>query len=414
MKLYAQHGAAQGDKTIRGIEGRYVDGVIYSPRDIRASQLQSQIAEVARINSEAEQLFDPQYYAAYNVTDPEARLGRLTTCEEYEAYFTQRRRRELERDTTIIVTDIENCLSFQNGLDVTGIISPNILVSRSFDSIEGAIAKNFIRMAGQVRAKRGYDKPLYATLVVSRETLLDRRELFSFLEDITVLDEPPNGFYVLIAASSEDARADIFHADVIAGWLLINQSLSLNGYKVINGYSDLLTPFLGVAGATAGATGWWLNLRTFSLGRFLPASGGRLPIPRYLSKVLLNRITHIELAQIANLRAQFPRLPDVLNGLETDLLYPPENGYEPARPDEVLQSWESIRSLCDDLCREDQTATLRLCRAAIVRAIAAYDEIQSVIRLDPKSNDEHLSAIEEGLRLFMRLAEIGEPGAEPR
>jgi hypothetical protein len=26
---------------------------------------------------------------------------------------------------------------------------------------------------------------------------------------------------------------------------------------VINGFSDLLTPFLGAAGAEAGATGWW-------------------------------------------------------------------------------------------------------------------------------------------------------------
>ena len=93
MRLYAQHGAAQGDKTVRGIEFGYPDGVIYSPRDIGAAQLRAHLAQVAEINPEAEQFFDPQYYAAYNVTDPEARWGCLATCEDYEAYFRQRRRR---------------------------------------------------------------------------------------------------------------------------------------------------------------------------------------------------------------------------------------------------------------------------------------------------------------------------------
>jgi hypothetical protein len=411
MKLYAQHGAAQGGKTTRGIESGFIDGVIYSPRDIRAPLLREHISGVAAINRDAEQFFDPQYYAAYNVTDPEARLGRLTSCEEYEAFFRQRRRRDLERDPSVIARDIEDCLVFQNRLDLTGVISPNILIARSFDSIEGAIAKNFIRQAGQVRAKLGYAKPLYVTLAVSREAVLDRGELFSFLEDITILDEPPDGFYVLIAASNKDARADMYHADVIAAWLLINHSLSLNGYQVINGYSDLLTPFLQAAGATAGATGWWLNSRAFSLNRFLPASGGRLPVPRYLSKVLLNRITHIELAGITELRTRIPEIPEVLNGLATDTLYSPEDGYTPARTDEVLQSWDAIQSLCAEVCREDKMTTLRLCREAVARAVKVYDVIESKIRLDPKSNGEHLQAIKEGLRLFVQLAEIDESGA---
>jgi hypothetical protein len=408
MKLYAQHGFGQGDKTKNGIKRGCIDGVIYSPRDIGFPQLQSHIAEAAEINSAAEQFFDPQYYAAYNLTDADTRLGYLAACEEYQRYFRQRRRRELESDRQILEDDIENCLRFQNSLDVTGLIGPNILISRSFDSIEAGIAKKFIRLAGEVRSRLTGNKPLYATLAVSREALLDRRELFSFLEDITVLDTPPDGFYMLVAASSSDAREDVFHADVIAGWLLLNHSLSVNGYQIINGYSDLLTPFLGIAGATAGATGWWLNSRVFSLGRFLPAGGGRLPNPRYLSKVLLNRITYVELAQITNLRRRFPEIPEVLNGLESDSLYPSEDGYEPERVDEVLQSWEAIRSLCDDLCHDDINATLQSCRDAIIRATEAYAAIESQIRLDPKSNSDHLESLSEGLRLFVRHAEIGD------
>src|SRR5205085_961965 len=104
--------------------------------------------------------------------------------------------------------------------------------------------------------------------------------------------------------------SDIYNADVIAAWMLINHTLRVNGFDVINGCSDILTPFLAASGASAGAVGWWSNLRTFSLDRFAPAAGGgRLPIPRYLSVNLLNRITFTELDALRAL------VPGILNGL---------------------------------------------------------------------------------------------------
>ncbi|MCX7425750.1 MAG: hypothetical protein NTW96_09035 [Planctomycetia bacterium] len=411
MKLFAQHGASQGDRTMVGIEHGYVDGVIYSPRDIRVHALREHVAKVATVNDRAEQYLDPQYYAAYNVSHRDARLGQLGNSDEYGSYFRECTRRQLEDNLKRVRDDIRDCLKFQCNLDMTGIISPNILISRSFDSIEAVISKRFIREAGRVYSELDCGKPLYITLAVSRDALTDWRELFAFLEDATVLGVPPDGFYVLIASANEDARAEIYNADVIAGWLLINHVLSLNGYAVLNGYSDLLTPFLSVGGATAGATGWWSNLRSFSLSRFLPAGQGRLPIQRYLSKRLLNRITYYELEQLREI------CPKVLNGLETDAFYPsgdgavypsgePGHGSEPKRADEVLQSWQTIKTLCDDLCEPDIAETLRLCRLAIEDARNTYAAVESYVRLDPKSNGDHLVAIEEGLRQFGRLAEI--------
>jgi hypothetical protein len=406
MKLLAQHGASTGEKTVRGLERGYFDGAIYSPRDITADKLRDQLLDMAKINPDAELLFDPQYYAGHNVSSPEARLSRLESCEEYGRYFRQRRRRELETGDTVL-EDITACLRFQSELDLTGLIGPNILISRSFDSIEASIAKNFIRLTGRTAAGLKLRKPVYATLAISREALLDKNELMDFLADVTLLDPPPYGFYVLVASRNADARSDIFNADVIAGWLFVNYTLSINGYSVINGYSDLLTPFLGVAGAAAGATGWWSNLRTFSLDRFLPAAGGRLPIQRYLSKLLLNRITFFELHQLREM------YPAVLNGIETDNLYPVDKGSEPNRPDEVLQTWEAIKSLNEDLVNGDTKNGLRLCRRAIHRANTAYDNVEAVVPgLDPKSNRDHLSALFEGLRLFAQLAELEGPASD--
>ena len=154
-------------------------------------------------------------------------------------------------------------------------IAPNLHISQSLDSREAVIAKSFIREARDVYAKLKDKRPLYASLVICREALQDRREFEEFINDITMLDAPPDGIYLIIAGRSAEARSDFFHADVIANWMLLNLSLSVNGMEVINGYSDILTPFLGVAGGTAGATGWWSNLRMFSIGEVLSRWGRR-------------------------------------------------------------------------------------------------------------------------------------------
>jgi len=406
MKLFSQHGALQGGKTIDGIAKGYVDGIIYSPRDIKASKLKDHVDEVAGVNPVADQFFDPQYYAGFNVSDSDARRGYLATA-EFADYFRIRRRRDLESGLDKIREDIRNCLKFQEGFSLTGLVSPNILITRSLDSIEGVISKNFIRQAGELHAKLLLKKPLYITLALSREALMDKHELVAFLTDITLLDKVPTGFYLLVAARQEEARTDIYSADVIGAWMLINYTLALNGYHVINGYSDILTPFLGAAGAAAGATGWWSNLRTFSLSRFLPATGGRLPIQRYLSKTLLNRIAYFELDKLRRI------CPKVLNRLETDGLYDAEEGSLPDRAKEVWQSWEATRSLCGDLCKGDTKSDLDRCRRAISTAYRAYDEVGAAIdAIDPKSNSDHLPALEEGLKVFSRLAEIPNPSGE--
>jgi hypothetical protein len=189
--------------------------------------------------------------------------------------------------------------------------------------------------------------------------------------------------------------------------MFINHTLTVNGFNVINGYSDILTPFLGAAGSVAGSLGWWSNLRSFSLDRFAPsAGGGRLPIQRYLSRALLNRVTFYEFDQLRKLA------PGVINELPTDTLYDPAVGSEPQRNLEVIQSWEAVKHLNSAILAGDQRRSLRNCAAAVARAMVAYEEIQGLgIRLDPKSNAEHLQPLADGLRLFAKLAEL-EGGAK--
>lgn len=400
MKLFAQHGSQEGDKINEGIDRKLIDGVIYSPRDVSLDNLKKKIQDIGKRSPSTELYFDPQFYSSFLINHDGSKLGYLE--DDYTEYFKHIRRSQLERESEVSAI-IESTLQFQKKLNLTGYIAPNILIHRSFDSIESSISKDFIRQAAEVHQTKVKDKkPLYVTLAVSREALTDKNDFIEFLNEVTMLDTPPSGFYLLVAARSSEARSDIYNPDVIAAWMMLNHTLKLNGFNVINGYSDILTPFLGIAGGMAGATGWWSNLRHFSIDRFNPQnSGGRLPIQRYLSVTLLNRITHFEFSA---LRGKVPRL---VNQLDNDKIFDQD---EPIRNQEVLQSWEALKKLNSLLVTGSQKDRLKAMRDIVLQAEQAYGEIKSVpYALDTKSNHEHLEPLEEALRLFCKHAEIDFP-----
>jgi hypothetical protein len=396
MKLFAQHGAQCGQKIDEGIRRKLLDGVIYSPRDISQTNLQAELTKlkVAKL----EHMFDPQFYACVAAAGAESRIGFLGE-DDYAAYFSAKTRRELEREST--VRDIiARSLGFQATLDVSAYISPNIMIPRSLNSIEAVIAKNFIRNAMAEHKKLKLKRRLLVTLAIARDALIDKQELADFLNEITVLDDPPAGFYLLVGATSSEVRAEICHADTLSAWMLLNQALKVNGFETVNGYSDMFTPLLGAAGADAGCTGWFSNLRTFSLGRFSPAGGGRLPIPRYFSKRLINRVMFSELDSLRE------RFPQVLNGNKTDALYP-RQGSEPQRNQEVLQSWETIRVLNGELVKDNARDSLLAWSKALDGAAELYAAISRArYALDTKSGDDHLEPIAVAIQLFAAAAEI--------
>lgn len=393
MKLYAQHGYGEGEKIDKGLQNGIISGAIYGAKDIAPDRLNNRLNEIAMISPSSGRLFDPQYYVSLIGSYPNIRLGKL---EEYP-YFSIMRRSQLESNE-VIEDEIHKVIEFQIGLPITAVISPSILISRSFDSVEAVIAKNFIRHAKKIYKRFSDKRPLYATLAISREALINFTELEAFLNDITLLDSPPNGFYLLVGARSIEARTDLYNADVIAAWMLLNHSLKINGYQIINGYSDLISPFLGAVGGDIGCTGWWSNLRIFSIDRFAPeTAGGRQPVQRYLSTKLLNRITFYELDALRRI------FPDVVNGLLMDKEYEGE----PDRSAEIYQSWEALTNLLDALTENGNSSkNLKKCADAINMAEDLYTSIKARYRLDPKSDDSHLEPLQEGINLFKRRAEI--------
>jgi hypothetical protein len=100
-------------------------------------------------------------------------------------------------------------------------------------------------------------------------------------------------------------------------------------------------------------------------------------------------------------------VPVVLNKLPTDSLYDAATGSEPQRNMEVIQSWEAVKTLNGSLVTGEQKKSLKNCSTAMAKARMTYEAIAGVsIRLDGKSNSEHLQPLAEGLQLFNKLAEL--------
>lgn len=402
MKLYAQQGYGTGtdknDRITAGLAAGYIQGAIISPKDFARDRAVALMEQMQTNFPDADRLFDPQWYASILAHDPDCRMGKLVT-DDY-SYFEARRRSQLESEAQVR-TDLEQCLSFQAAMPVTAAIAPGIVIRQRFNSNEAVIAKNFVRNARQVWNAVGDERPLYVTLAMDAEALQDRHALEEFLAEITILDASPDGFYLLVHNTTSGIAPELVDPRTLAGWMLMNHSLSLNGFRVINGYSDILTPFLAAAGGSAGATGWFNTQKVFSLDRFSPPSpGGRRPVYRYLSTRLLNSIKFDELQLLRG------RFPEILNGLETDKFYDAdEKGSLPdSQLQEILQTWESISSLAAD----GLSPKLSACRRWIEIASQQYEQINFSpgMRLTGRSNGDHLDSLKDGLKLFAELAEI--------
>jgi hypothetical protein len=127
---------------------------------------------------------------------------------EYSCYFAPRRYDQLLHESQVI-EDVSKVLECETTLPLTALIGPNIIIGRSFDSAEAAIAMNFVRATGAQGRKIAPEKRIYATLAVSRDALINTEELLRFLNQLSVLETPPDGFYVLVAAGNTEARADL-------------------------------------------------------------------------------------------------------------------------------------------------------------------------------------------------------------
>ena len=169
MKLYAQHGYAPSNKVHEAIEKGFIEGVILSPRHISIENAKTYIREIKEIKPSAEILFDPEYYATRYVGTPNAQLRNL----DQWPHFVQRRQNELITNISNVDSILRSAFQIQNEIGCTAIVAPNIYISGSFDSIEAAIAINFLGQAKSVAQQLGISIPIYATIAVCKDAIIN-------------------------------------------------------------------------------------------------------------------------------------------------------------------------------------------------------------------------------------------------
>lgn len=392
MKLYAQHGYGSADKLKDGFSKGHIDGVIFSPRDIKRDKLKRVLNKYE--DKGLDLLFDPQLYVSVFEDNPNLKKRYLKTWNYYQGY-----KKNFLELTNNIDDILKKFYKSTSSLKLSSVIAPNICISKSFNSIEAVIAKNFIRRTKPMYDNNDDEREVYASLVIDWQAFLDNEQFESFIDDLSLIDEKPDGIYLVIGSDSLNPQDDFYISEVISGWMKLNYTLTFNGYKVINGYSDILTPLLGATGGFAGATGWWNNLRYFKMERFIPTrSGGRMPIARYLSKSLMDRIMFTDLDILKEL------VPEVLNKLPADKYYDPE---PENRDEEMLQSWEALKSLNKDFTNSTTSSNLNNFESHLRWTKQIFNEIKILqLRLRSISGNEHIDNMLDAINGFKKWAEI--------
>ncbi len=181
MKLYAQHGWGVGGKVGKAYQDNVIHGVIMGPRDETPERCEQNILTWSGEHIGIKLLIDPQLYTTFLAGNSNAKMGNLF---DYPFFPGARRRNDYEQIQNI-ENDIRNCFDYQSNLPLSGWIAPNIIPER-FDSILGSISKNFIRNTNKIKNEYDAHPPIYATLALSLNMLLERDELDQFLEEITL------------------------------------------------------------------------------------------------------------------------------------------------------------------------------------------------------------------------------------
>ncbi|MBL9154734.1 MAG: hypothetical protein JNK37_19800 [Verrucomicrobiales bacterium] len=396
MKIFAQDGFGPADKPKEARDLGIIDGVVLSPRYSNPKRMKERVAD---LQAEGFTLvMDPEYYATDVVAHPNANCGSL----EAWPYF-QRQNRSKMISGAAIPNLIQRTVEAQAGVGLNAFIAPNLFI-RQADSIDTGIAINILNQTKAAAAKVA-DGPVYGTIAIHRDAILEGDQFFEILDDLTGMETPPDGYYLILGSNEQNSsgkfvRSDLSHPRVIAAWMYANYVLSLNGAHLINGYCFLLSPLMGLCGAAAAASGWSSGLRKFCFDRYIRAEGrgGNQPNPRYVSAPLMAHVRQTDLDTFEAIA------PGIWNGLSLDDRFQGDV----SRTEEALQSWQGLARLAAEAQPSgDILDDLNRFRGLIDQARSRWIALQSAgITSEVEPNLERLQAMEGGIELFTQWAEL--------
>ncbi|MEC3766890.1 hypothetical protein [Cupriavidus sp. SS-3] len=220
--------------------------VVLSPRDMTTSQMSQLSADIIRSGGEV--LVDPQLYL------PKANHQRLTSHDHWPNGGGLHSPSELPRVLSALAERNNEC-------GANKVILPGTLASR----IDGTwISATELILDAAGRAGMNADQTIL-TVALGSDAVRDNRQVELLVEAIDrwntsaiyLIVEPPSPSYLV-----GDPTWTTNVLDIVA-------STKLAGKGVIVGYANQQMLFAACAGADAICSGTWMNVRSFTQGRFL-------------------------------------------------------------------------------------------------------------------------------------------------
>jgi hypothetical protein len=395
MALFVQHGHGKSDKIDAALESQSVDGVIFGARNEKIENIENCVESVRERNGKV--LFDPQFHVSTLVPANDRFLP------DYPYYKVGRTAGDFV-GIRKLGGYVKSTLDFQLTLTPDRLLSPTVI----FDSFESNWYQTSLNLADaslDYHAGLQDAPPLLLSFVIGEQALSSRTELESFLDQVTSWDSL-TGTYLIISRE-ESSYSQRFDSERLANALYLTYVLGkINGFEVINGFSDFCGLLHRCAGSSTFATGWSQSLRQFHQRSFKKQKpGGQPPKRRYTSVPLLGSILLSELQQVF----ESGRLEDVLSGVQLDTIITdaasPEDSDWNIRSSE-LHHWESLSSV-DKSIGEEVSKNIQDLEDRIDKARDIYIGLaEEGVVFSQQSQPDYLDQWSEGLSSFRAMASL--------
>lgn len=385
MPVLAQHGYGKGEKIHDAISAGHVQGAVLSPRYESPAQIEALVRSLreASVDREPVIVIDPQMYVS---VVQGANDGKLR---EYPYYTPGLTRSDYARPTRLAAI-VRDALEFQQSAEVSALVSPTV----PFYTFQDQWCMVSLSMANEAVSIRPPGLQLWVSIVLDEACLSDSDGLAQFLDDIALLE--CDGFYVILNRH-QPGHVGYLQAAPLANFMYMANALhEFADRDVTVAYSDLLGLALVAAGATHLATGWFANLKQFSMDRFEPSGPRRQPKKRYTSLPLLSSISlDPELQAIYDLGELDAVLS--LTRYDAELRHGPAGA--PWTADSAcLHNWECLSRACAQLSDRPVSERLVQLETWAQDASALYGRLRQVpfeANSSPRHLGEWLDAVQQ-------------------
>lgn len=257
-------------------------GAILSPVNYPLTEVMEQVKQIRIEKSGFDVIFDSQLYV------PQSERGELPKW----PHFPQAVDTSDMSDMKWWKGVIEKIVSTASAFTPNAICSPAYLPKTFSNAYYDQVVRMGAELARQLKA--GKTRPVQ-TLLVSMSELTDTARA---LEIASIASKAMTRDIYLILDTNVAPRRELPDGDGVRGAMVLVVALARAGYKVLVGFCASDIVMWKAAGAAAGATGKFFNLRRFTRSRWDEALEGGQNLPYWFEEGLLAFVRESDLVRL--------------------------------------------------------------------------------------------------------------------